>query len=172
MSKKMLSDAERSALMRETNYFGTKNSFKINQAIRTGQTDQLTQEDRKTIKMMDASMRPLPDNVTLTRKADVKFLEALGISGKMSQDEMNKRVAGGVVTEKSYMSTAYDPANLAGTMKKRSVTLSLKAPKGTKALIRPDQRESEIVLARNTSYRINRVRVTDSGDIEIRATVL
>ena len=138
-------------------YFGTPNSFRINQALREDRYDRLSDDDRKTIKTLDQEMDPLTRDIKVTRLIEDGFFEQFNLdpSGGLDQKALDSLV-GKAFHEKGYMSTSYDMDE--NVFHGRSITLNIDAPKGTKALIRPDMAEAEILLARDTHLEIKGVR--------------
>ena len=139
-------------------YFGTSNSFHLNEALRSGKRpEDLNEDDRKTVEAMDRNMQPLSRDIKLTRMVGDGFFEQFGIdpSGPVS-DEALKSIEGKVYENKGYSSTSYDLSQ--NIFKGRKFVLNIDAPAGTPALIRPGLNEAEIALARNTSLRVKGVR--------------
>lgn len=161
-------------------YFGTKNSFTINQKIRRG--EELTEDEQKTVDTIDRLMTPLPEGIKVTRMATSAFMERLAAKeyGDLAtcapRDEdrcfesLKTALVGGKVTEASYMSTSYDAGK--NNFKTREVKMEINVPKGTKALFSPTDDEAEILLAKNTSYRIDNIINRGYGDITMEVTVI
>lgn len=147
-------------------YFGTRNSFDINEALREGK--KLSAEQKKTVDTMDRYMKPSPEDIKLTRMADDKLLESLGLSGISASDEdalsQIQTKVGTVYANPGYSSTRFDGNG--GFFEGRPIKMNINAPKGTKMLVSParsrgssgDIDEAEIVLARNTATKINAIR--------------
>ncbi len=160
-------------LDRSEGYFGTPNSFTINEKLRMNdpKRDELaySEEELKTIDTLDKNMKPSTRDVQLHRMIGDSFLDAMGISDDISaQDydedglkEMQKAV-GKVYTNAGYTSTSFDMADNA--FKHKKVQLNINAPKGTKMLVSPDRwydgeiAEAEILLARGSAMKITAIR--------------
>ena len=165
----------------QSGYFGTRNSFDINRKIRSG--EELTAEEQKTVDTIDRLMAPLSEGVKVTRMATASFMETIAkkeysdLETCSPKDEgkcfeaLKSAIVGGTVTESAYMSTSYD-ASKNNFMKSRGVQIEINVPKGTKALFSPTDDEAEILLAKNTSYRIDNIINRGYGDITMEVTVI
>lgn len=159
-------------LDRGEGYFGTPNSFTINDKLRTNDPKRnelaFSEEELKTIDTLDKNMKPSTRDVQLHRMIGDSFLDAMGISDDISAQnydedglkEMQKAV-GKVYTNAGYSSTSYDMSENA--FKHKKVQLNINAPKGTKMLVSPDRwhdevSEAEILLARGTAMKITAIR--------------
>lgn len=147
-------------------YLGTFNAFVINGKLRSG--GDLNEDDQKTVDAMDRNMRKSTRDVNLTRKVDGGYMKALGLSDYdpktgMTKEEMDKLV-GKVTVDKGYTSTSFNMRD--NVMKRKDITMNIKAPKGTKMMVSPKQdydgniAEAEIILGRNTALKITGVRET------------
>ena len=161
-------------LDRKSGYFGTPNSFQINEDLREAAEkgwDEPVLDDGsyETVEVLDKNMKPSTRDIQLARMIGDSFLDAMGISDDISaQDydedglkEMQKAV-GKVYTNAGYTSTSFDIDS--NVFRHKKVQLNINAPKGTKMLVSPDRwsdgeiSEAEILLARGTAMKITAIR--------------
>ena len=184
-----------------TSYFQTSNSFTINEILRnTDNDDNLLQNLREeytftkadkvyeTIQAMDRNMQPLNDSIKVVRLADMDYitsvLQACGVDisvnafGEMrysdvvnSINDIKNNVIGATIYEKGYMSTTYNTSLSDSAFTGRPVKLEMDVPKGAKAMFSPTGEESELVVARNSGYTVNDIRL-ENGDIVLSVKVL
>lgn len=154
-------------------FFQTSNSFRINRKLNNDR--ELAPEDQRTVDAMDRNMKPMTKNIKVQRMVDTDFLES--ITGKDSWEIDEDTIAGlvgGKVTNKGFMSTSYDMRE--NVFRNREVTLNFNVPKGAKAMVSPTGEEAEIVLARNTQFKIKGAKMTTDRwgfrKVEIDADVL
>ena len=185
----------------DTRYFQSSNAFTINEILRgTGSDDELLQNLREeytftkadkvyeTIQVMDRNMQPLNDSIKVVRLADMDYitsvLQACGVNIPVNAfDEMRysdvvnsindikNNVIGATIYEKGYMSTTYNTSLSDSEFKDRPVRLEMDVPKGAKAMFSPTGEESELVVARNSGYTVNDIRL-ENGDIVLSVKVL
>lgn len=140
-------------------YFQSGNSWDMNSKLRNG--EMLSESQQKTADAMDRNMRALDDDIHVSRYAGDSYIKALGITDSdWYNDVIDKRdlsklnnLIGGIVQEKGFVSTSYG-SNEVSLFRSRPIRLEINAKKGTKALFSPTGRESEMVLARGTKYKI------------------
>lgn len=159
-------------LDRSEGYFGTPNSFTINEKLRMNdpKRDELaySEEELKTIDTLDKHMKPSTRDVQLVRMLGDSFLKSMGISDDISTrdydadglKEMQKAV-GKVYTNGGYTSTSFDIDS--NVFRGKTVQMNIRAPKGTKMLVSPDIydgeiAEAEILLARGSAMKITAIR--------------
>lgn len=159
-------------LDRSEGYFGTPNSFTINEKLRMNdpKRDELaySEEELKTIDTLDKNMKPSTRDVQLVRMLGDSFLKSMGISDDISTrdydadglKEMQKAV-GKVYTNGGYTSTSFDIDS--NVFRGKTVQMNIRAPKGTKMLVSPDIydgeiAEAEILLARGSAMKITAIR--------------
>lgn len=164
----------------ETGYFESTGSFAINKKIRKGEA--LSPEEQKTVDTIEKYMAPLPEGIKVTRMANSDFMQSIAkkqyddLQTCKPQDEdkvfetLKKTITGGTVTETAYVSTSYDESK--NVFMDRAVKIEMNVPKGTKALFSPSDREAELLLPKNTSYRIDDVINRGYGDITMKVTVV
>ena len=156
---------------RVSGYFGTRNSFTINEDLResaeNGWDDPILDDmSYATVEALDRNMRPSTRDIQLARMTGDWFLESLGIDvdpydyDEKGLEEMQKAV-GKVFSNGGYSSTSFDIEK--NVFKRRPVQLNINAPKGTKMLVSPDQydgevSEAEILLARGTAMKVTGIR--------------
>lgn len=147
-------------------YLETGNSHYINKDLRRDRYDTMNAEDKLIVDVMDRNMKPLDQDIEVMRMVDTMYLNALGVNfgdfldgrdgDENALNRIRNQLVGGVVKEKGFMSTTY---NLDFKLfSEREVRLNMKVKKGTKALFSPSKKESELVLARGTDYKITSVR--------------
>lgn len=140
-------------------YFGTGNAFKLNRKLRDGaDPSEFAKADKRTCSALDRNMKPLTRDIALTRFIKDGFFEQFGLSPETATAEDLDSMVGKVFKNKGYTSTSFDTSK--NLFKSRAIRLNIHAPKGTKALVRPSQKEAEILLARNTAMVIKGVRKT------------
>jgi hypothetical protein len=140
-------------------YFGTGHSFDLNEDLRSGKNIQdLKKDDRKTCETLDKNMKPITRDIKLFRMVDDGFFEQFGIDPHKADTDDNEmlKAVGKVYGNKGYTSTSYDMGK--NVFKTRKYELHINAPKGTKAVIRPGDKEAEILLERNTGMKINGIK--------------
>lgn len=156
---------------RKDGYFGTPNSFTINEDLREAAEkgwDEPVLDDGsyETVEVLDKNMKPSTRDVQLARMIGDSFLESLGIDvdpldyDEKGMEEMQKAI-GKVYTNAGYTSTSFDMES--NVFKHKPVQLNINAPKGTKMLVSPDRwqgevEEAEILLARGTAMKITAIR--------------
>lgn len=156
---------------RVAGYFGTRNSFTINEDLResaeNGWDDPVLDDwSYETVEALDRNMRPSTRNIQLARMTGDWFLESLGIDAdpydydEKGLEEMQKAV-GKVFSNGGYSSTSFDMEK--NVFKSRPVKLNINAPKGTKMLVSPERygdeiAEAEILLARGTAMKVTGIR--------------
>lgn len=142
---------------------GYSPSQNMNYKLDTGQP--LTAKEQRMLDGMEQMQAPLAHDTVLHRGAHQNVLEALGVKNyhTMSQGQLQKALVGLEWTTKSLSSTSYDKKKspfLSGPLAGgREVVMKINAAKGTKAtMVNPSQ--AEVVLGRNTNWRITSVRYT------------
>ena len=141
-------------------YFGTGNSFHLNEKLRQGaKLEDLSPDDRKTCEVLDKNMKPITRDIQLKRMVGGSgFFEKFGINPNNPDESELQKAVGKVYDNKGYSSTSFDIKQ--NVFKSRNVRLNIDAPKGTKAVIRPGQSEAEILLPRNTGMKVKGIRKT------------
>lgn len=150
-----------------TMYTGGRYYAAIQRALYSGKMQQKTFNDgvkdmSPYIKAMDDSMRPLSENVMLSRTIsydqwensvglDIDTIQAIAEGGSKDFSTLQKAV-GKSFTPKGFISTSYNENQNANVG--AQVLLKLRTPAGTPAVVTSNKMESEVVLARNTSYTI------------------
>lgn len=121
----------------------------------------------RTVSEMDAAMRPLGQDILLTRNVSERYLQdTLGLDTSVYRfDAWNAQVAGKTFTAKEYLSTSWDRS--AQAYSDRRVVMNIHASKSTRGIITTNYSESEIVLARNTRYRVDRIHSGDNGKVVV-----
>lgn len=160
-------------LDRGNGYFGTPNSFQINEDLREAAEkgwDEPVLDDGsyETVEILDKNMKPSTRDVQLVRMLGDSFLKSMGISDDISTrdydadglKEMQKAV-GKVYTNGGYTSTSFDIDS--NVFRGKTVQMNIRAPKGTKMLVSPDIydgeiAEAEILLARGSAMKITAIR--------------
>ena len=132
---------------------------------------------KKTVKELDSSMQPLPQNTRLYHVMDKDTLSDLVDNSSIGEDLIRK-----TFDNKSFTSTSYTKDNVFYETLSRqgssspSVLLNINTPEGTKATFAEphtlDQSEErEVILDRNMQYTITRVQQTDDGFWQIDCDV-
>lgn len=121
--------------------------FDLNQRLRGGDSSD------PEVARIDAAMRPLPDDLVLTRHVGP---EAFGLRpSEMSEVE---RLAGHKITDEAYSSSAIGTPYGGGL---GGVTMHILAPKGTPSVIASpisnNPYEREVLLARGMQFAVSRV---------------
>lgn len=174
---KMTNEDVNQMLDRRDGYFGTPNSFTINEDLREAAEkgwDEPVLDDGSypTVEALDRNMRPSTQDIKLIRLSDDDFLERLGVRGFADDDdivEKMQKTVGKILENGGYTSTSFDIKE--NVFKQRPVQLNINAPKGTKMLVSPARSygdndastptkisEAEILLARGTAMKITAVR--------------
>lgn len=190
------------AAPRDKVYVKTSKSFNINAYLRTGSVHDKSQNSQweylgysnadaaRAVQQIDAGMRPLPENIALTRFVGGSALGAMLGNSRITSANIDRVIqsiatpqgaakfaaalAAADYTEKGYTSTTYLQSHPA--FDTRSIRLNIVARKGTQAIATSNHAENEILLGRNAHYRFTggfRVKVTPSGvqqleiDVEI-----
>jgi len=159
-------------------YVNTSKSFNINYYLNTdgnsidapasqwqhfGYTKRMVQND---IARIDSGMKPLPQDINVTRWASGKalgFMVGGGIDdsnigsviSKLETDSsfgsnFTSMLKGTNYTQKAYTSTSYKKTH--GSYDSMPVKFNMVARKGTKAIVTNNHAESEILIGRNTKY--------------------
>lgn len=146
---------------------GSNGSYTINEALREGNENSLSDAQKRVVATMDKNMKPLDSDIEVVRMADFDYLTSLGISeitadlarkGDSARIErIRNMITGGTVQEKGFMSTSYEKSLKGNAFTYRPVMLNMKVKKGTKAMFSPTGKENEMVLARGTKYKITGV---------------
>lgn len=168
---KMSNEDVNQMLDRRNGYFGTPNSFTINEDLREAAEkgwDEPVLDDGSydTVEALDRNMKPSTRDVQLVRMMGDSIMQSLGIDvdprhfDEKGLEEMQKAV-GKIYTNGGYTSTSFDLAENA--FKGKPVQMNINAPKGTKMLVSPDVydgeiSEAEILLSRGTAMKITGVR--------------
>ena len=182
-------------------YYASGEGMYINQFIRRGQYDSLTDEEKELVKKLDeATQADIVEAPKLYRSVD-----ASSVFGNMSVDEyvsltdgyvyndsfaikktqaIRDRVkTGDVITEKGFMSTSEDYDVVSDwydfTGSDRPITLELTVPDNTRGCkvyeLTPEVEETdpqrEILLPRNTKYKITEITTRD-GLIYVKADIV
>lgn len=138
----------------------------------------LLAEDIKTIETLDKIIdRNKSDkNILLYRNVNLKYFDVFGIDDKLKSgledglsDEVEQAQAifdniiknKTVFQEKGYMSTSYDKELNAFTS--CNVHIEIKVPKGYNMYVTDNEAESEVILKRNTKYRVENFRQIKKG---------
>jgi len=135
-------------------YINSPGGKKINAALREGK--QLRGKLRKAMEALDRNMKPLKESINLYRNVSPNYLKAIGFNPKNPGATVGTKV-----TEKAFMSTSTDLSN--NIFNNRNTVMKIQTPKGSYAYISKNTRESEIVLARNSSYTITKVARRKGG---------
>ena len=152
--------------------------YTIDEALsRLGKSDNTIEGIKKTIDAMDRNMYPTNKDMEVTRlaKADYaeRILKDLDVSSTVINEVNNMWLKGGIsegglkqirdnaigakITESGFMSTTYNKSLNDSAFKDRRIRIDMKVAKGTNGMFSPTGQESEFVLARGTSYKINDV---------------
>lgn len=149
-------------------YVATKNSFKINSALRQGIGDSLNAYDKLTISTLDKVIKSnsLKENIILTRYSKMNILDAIIdqnpiLKGVTSEKEMlrliNKNTA--VLNDKGFVSTSVVPE--LNYFKDYPIRLKIHAEKGQKVYMTDNFEESEMILPRNSNFVITKAAIVD-----------
>ena len=149
-------------------YVATKNSFKINSALREGIGDSLNDYDKLTISTLDKVIKSnsLKENIILTRYSKMNILDAIIdqnpiLKGVTSEKEMlrliNKNTA--VLNDKGFVSTSVVPE--LNYFKDYPIRLKIHAEKGQKVYMTDNFEESEMILPRNSNFVITKAAIVD-----------
>jgi len=137
-------------------YVGSLKSFVINRKLRNGEP--LDKELSEVVDRLDGAMKPAPKSFNVVRYVLYDYLNQLGIKS----DAKLSGTIGKKVTEKAYISTSYDEnKNGVPWGPGMSIKMNIRVSKGTKMIVTPNEKESEVILGRNTSYVINDVKKID-----------
>ena len=182
-------------------YYASGEGMYVNQFIRRGQYNSLTDDEKELVKMLDeATQTDVVDIPKLYRSVD-----ASSVFGSMSQIEfeqlqdaivfnadyerrqtqhiIDRAKPGKVITEKGFMSTSEDYDVVSDwydfTGSDKPMTLELSVPEGTRGCkvyeMTPEVEESdpqrEVLLPRNTKYRIADITTKD-GLIYVKADIV
>ena len=154
----------------------------------------LTEDEKEYLSIMDYALKNDIKEITLYRSVDAKAVfgnitdsEYDDLKSQLLYGNDNKKalelinsVKGKEIVEKGFMSTtteqriALDWGDFSGSDK--PIVLELKTPKGTKGknlhfLDFEDDPQKEVLLARNTKYKINSIE-TKEGQIYLKAEVI
>ena len=136
--------------------------LRINRELRAGNTSD------PDVKRLDSAMRPLPDDLVVTRHAGA---EAFGLTDRTLPGV--QRLAGRKITDKAFASAALGSPHAGGL---GGVTMHIAAPKGTPAIfgaaLSRNPHERELLLGRNTEMAIARVAANQRGGYDMWAVVL
>lgn len=156
------------------NYFGTTGFRAVNEALRNN--NPLDEKSQKTVDALDKNMKPSPADLSLDRFMFGGMFEALGLNAKVieSGDEAEaSKAVGKILENKGYTSTTYDAEQIPfPVLPGKTILMHINVPKGTNLLIRPDLKEAEILLARDTSVKINGVKKGSLGEWEVNCEVV
>ena len=156
------------------NYFGTTGFRAVNEALRNN--NPLDEKSQKTVDVLDKNMKPSPTDLSLDRFMFGGMFEALGLNAKVieSGDEAEaSKAVGKILDNKGYTSTTYDAEQIPfPVLPGKTILMHINVPKGTNLLIRPDLKEAEILLARDTSVKINGVKKGSLGEWEVNCEVV
>jgi hypothetical protein len=132
----------------------------LNKKMRAGDTSD------PEVKRLDAAMRPLPDDLVVTRRVD---LAALGVENGAQLEALR----GQRYSDPAYMSTSLGSpygGELGG------VTLKIAAPKGTPAVLAAElsrtPSEREVLLGRGLQLVITSVKANDKYGYDVSAVIV
>ena len=109
------------------------------------------------------------ENRMLIRNVGTSWAEnALGITDLNQLTQLNFK--GTKVTEKAFMSTS--TISNKNVFQGRPIQLQLEAPKGTRGFVARNSSESEIVLPRNTQFRISSITQDSRGTYIVKARII
>ena len=114
---------------------------------------------------MTRAMHNLGKDTILYRAAHQDILQSMGVRNydRMNENQLKSALVGGVMTTKSYTSTAYDysksPFTTGSLAGGREIIMRINAKSDTKVVF-GNRAQSEIILNRGTSFRITNVRYT------------
>jgi len=132
--------------------FGTHATRKIQGDVRSGRTDS------PTVKALDAAMRPLPEDVTLTKRVRLATLQGVSPAD----------LVGRKVKDAGYSAASLTPAT------KRSdgeVRMRIKAPAGTPAVVAPGG-SGDVLLPRDTELVVEAATPDGKGGWTMDLVVL
>lgn len=180
-------------------YYVSGDGMYVNNALRGINNVTLNDNDMKYIKDLDDALNhKLQNNMTLYRNVDATAIfenisetDFENLQGKLIYNSNDKYanaaaekylsgIKGKIITDKGYLSTTkdYEIARDWGdfTGSDKPIVLELEVPKGTKGrdLAKfeiEDDPQKEVLLARNTKYKINDVIAKD-GNIHVKASVI
>lgn len=139
---------------------------------------------KKTIEIMDRNMKPIDKSMKVMRFAGKEYLTSLMdkldfydghmIARLMSDgspydppfindDDVNilkEKLLGAKIMEASYMSSMYSLMGASQSIVERPIMFNLSLKKGTKGMFSPTGKESEFVLARDTTYEITDIKIS------------
>nr|DAK14180.1 MAG TPA: minor capsid protein [Caudoviricetes sp.] len=149
-------------------YVATKNSFKINMALRQGRGDSLNDYDKLTISTLDKVIKSntLKENIILTRYAKMDIIDAITeqnsfLKDVTSEKEMlkliNKNTA--VLNDKGFVSTSVVPE--LNYFKQNPIRFKIHAEKGQNVYMTDNFEESEMILPRNSNFVITKAAIVD-----------
>lgn len=130
-------------------------------------------EIMRTVRRMDAGMRPLPETIQTVRFVDGFFLEGIGVDGRIG-DRTTSAVRRRFQNDKTLTTSAFTSVSTdvrQNVFTGRPVKLNVTVKKGAKAIITTNQQESEIVLGRNQKWTFTGVRQPRRGQLEIDFTI-
>ena len=142
------------------------NTQNMNYKLATGQ--RRTSREQRLPGGMEQMQAPLAHATVLHRGAHQNVLEALGVQNyyNMSQSQLQRALVGREWTTKSLSSTSYSKSKspfLSGPLAGgREVVMKINAAKGTMAT-RVNPSQAEVVIGRNTNWRVTGVRYTGSS---------
>lgn len=142
---------------------GYSPSQNMNYKLDTGQ--RLTAKEQRMLDGMEEMQAPLAHDTILHRGAHQGVLQALGVQNydRMTQSQLQQALVGREWTTKSLSSTSYDRKKspfLSGPQAGgREVVMRINAAKGT-MVTRVNPSQAEIVVGRNTNWRVTGVRFT------------
>lgn len=136
--------------------------LRMNRELRAGNTSD------PDIKRLDSAMRPLPDDLIVTRHVSA---EAFGLTDRTLPGV--QRLAGRKITDKAFASAALGSPHAGGL---GGVTMHIAAPKGTPAIfgaaLSRNPHERELLLGRGTEMAIARVAANQRGGYDMWTVVL
>lgn len=142
--------------------YGLESSFTINAALRSsgGDLTKLTRERHPAIVAeVDSAMRPLPAEITVFRRADVRHIFAPD-SGWF--DDLPKDLTGRTFVDHGFVSTYVETPRVRGSMVMRIV-----APEGTPAISGGGLEARELVLGRGLTFRVVADHGTPGGTVRM-----
>lgn len=177
---------------RSKGYIATRNYRVINTALRTDTEDTLEEDDKLTIEALDriTENNRLSQNTLLVRNVNMDYLtnvfniklqDGSGLTNEefmeMSREtklyilDEFKQYEGTSIKEKAYLSTSFIPE--ANCMNFKPIRFIIKALEGTKGYLTLNIGESEFVMPRNTSLKLDSIEFDETNDKYIvEATVV
>ena len=166
-------------------YVNTSRAYIVNRYLRNGgdmadahkvtpNWSWITKADvQRTIRRMDAQMKPLPRNIQGVRFVGADFLTTVGLPNQVDSNTAADLQAwmqqtGGGFSDKAYTSFSTD-AN-ANVFKAKPIRINYRISKGTQSIMTANKAESEGVMARGVQQRVTDVRWRN-GKLEIDVTV-